>query len=88
MVRAIRRTERALGVAEYEIGEEEAKNLAFRRSLFVVADVKVGEAFTKANVRSIRPAAGLHPRHLEEVLGRKAQTDIASGTPLTWELVA
>lgn len=88
MVTAVRQTERALGQAEYEVGEEEAPSLAFRRSLFVVADVKAGEAFTKANVRSIRPAAGLHPRHLEEVLGRKAQTDIASGTPLTWELVA
>ena len=88
MVKAIRRTERALGVAEYEIGEEEAKSLAFRRSLFVVADVKAGEAFTEENVRSIRPAAGLHPRHLEEVLGHRAAVDVPRGTPLAWDLVA
>jgi N-acetylneuraminate synthase len=61
--------------------------LKFRRSLFVVADVKAGELFTDNNVRSIRPADGLHPRHLPDVLGRKAAREIFRGTPLQWDMV-
>ena len=53
----------------------------------MVQDVKRGEAFTAENVRSIRPGQGLHPRHLEEVLGKRAARDTERGTPLSWELV-
>ena len=59
----------------------------FRRSLFVVEDVKQGEMFTAANVRSIRPGYGLHTRHLDEVLGKRSARDIERGTPLSWDLV-
>jgi pseudaminic acid synthase len=59
----------------------------FRRSLFVVEDVRRGEEFTAHNVRSIRPAHGLHTRHLPEVLGKRASRDIVRGTPLDWDLV-
>jgi pseudaminic acid synthase len=52
-----------------------------------VEDVKRGEAFTKQNVRSIRPGHGLHTRHLAEVLGQSAARDIERGTPLSWDLV-
>ena len=87
MVTSVRRTERALGDVDYAVGPEEAKSRVFRRSLFVVRDVKAGEAFTGENLRSIRPGNGLHPRHLREILGRKAANDIARGTPMAWELV-
>jgi sialic acid synthase SpsE len=56
--------------------------------LFVVEDVRAGEPFTAKNVRSIRPAGGLHTRHLAQVLGRHAARDIARGTPLSWDLVS
>ncbi len=59
----------------------------FRRSLFVVEDVKQGEAFTAANVRSIRPGHGLHTRYFGEVMGKRATREIKRGTPLSWELV-
>jgi len=52
-----------------------------------VENVKRGDVFTKSNVRSIRPADGLHPRHLEEILGCRASCDIEGGTPLEWNLV-
>lgn len=87
MVAAIRTTEKALGRVNYEVSANEAKSRQFRRSLFVVADVKAGEPFTAQNVRSIRPGHGLHTRHLGEVLGKPATRAIKKGTPLSWELV-
>lgn len=87
MVEAIRTAEASLGGIRYESGEAEQKSRAFRRSLFVVEPVRAGALFDEKNVRSIRPANGLHPRHLADVLGRRARVDIERGTPLTWELV-
>ncbi|MGH2407929.1 MAG: pseudaminic acid synthase [Candidatus Limnocylindrales bacterium] len=88
MVAAVRVAERALGGAALGPTPEEADSRRFRRSLFVVEDVAAGETITGRNVRSIRPADGLHTRHLDEVLGRRAARDIERGTPLSWELLA
>lgn len=87
MVEAIRTAEKALGEVHYGVSEREAANRVFRRSLFVVKDMKTGEVFTAENVRSIRPGHGLHPRHLKDVRGRRATRDIPAGTPLTWNMV-
>ncbi len=87
MVEAIRTVEKATGKVHYGTGEQEAKSRVFRRSLFVVKDMKAGEVFTEENVRSIRPGYGLHPRYLSEVLGRRAIQDIKRGTPLQWSLI-
>jgi N-acetylneuraminate synthase len=87
LVKAVREVEKALGRVRYEASPEERKSRGFRRSLFVVADVATGERFTEENLRSIRPALGLHPRYLEDVLGRRAARDIERGTPLSWDLV-
>jgi N-acetylneuraminate synthase len=87
MVEAVRTAEKALGSVQFGPGPREANSLKFRRSLFAVEDIKQGEMFTKQNVRSIRPADGLHPRHLEEILGKIAACDVERGTPLGWELV-
>jgi pseudaminic acid synthase len=88
MVEAIRTAELALGEVRYEVTERESASRVFRRSLFVVKDMKAGEVFTAENVRSIRPGYGLHTRYLDEVLGRRAAEDIRRGTPLCWDLVA
>jgi N-acetylneuraminate synthase len=87
MVQAIRTAEEALGEACYGVSRGEAASRAFRRSLFVVQPMQAGEAFTGDNLRSIRPGYGLHPRHLEEVLGRRAAGPLVPGTPLSWELI-
>jgi N-acetylneuraminate synthase len=87
MVQAIRITEQALGTVCFDLGEREASSRVFRRSLFVVNNVKKGDAFTTENVRSIRPSYGLHTRYLEQILTKQASCDIEAGTPLTWELV-
>jgi len=86
LVDAVRTAEAALGAPVYGPSEREAASLPFRRSLFVVRDVRAGETLTAESVRSIRPGNGLHTRHLEEVLGAVATRDIARGTPLSWDL--
>ncbi len=88
MVDSVRTAERALGGVHYGPTPSEAASLVFRRSLFVVKDLKKGEVLTAAHVRSIRPGYGLHPRHLDEVIGRKAAVSISRGTPLLWPLLA
>lgn len=87
MVDAVRTAEKSLGGAQFRVTPHERNTVPLRRSLFVVKDMKEGDLFTPENVRSIRPAAGLHPRHLPEVLGRRATHDIERGTPLDWEMV-
>lgn len=87
MVEAVRTVESALGGVRYGVGEKEAKSSAYRRSLFVVEDVVAGEPFTEDKVRSIRPADGLPPKHLRDIIGRRAARDIERGTPLAWEMV-
>ena len=87
MVDAVRVAEKALGEVRFGFSEKEASSRIFRRSLFVVQDVRRGDVFTAENVRSIRPGHGLHTRHFDEVLGRHAARDIERGTPLSWDLV-
>jgi pseudaminic acid synthase len=87
MVEAVRSAEKALGRVNYQLTASEEKSRVFRRSLFVVRDIKAGEPFTSENLRSIRPGGGLHTRHLPEVLGKKAVRDIPRGTPLAWSFV-
>ncbi len=87
MVEAVRTAEKALGRVKYEVTEQEAASRVFRRSLFVVEDVKAGERFTENNVRSIRPGHGLPPKYLDVVLGARASRDIARGTPLDWNML-
>ncbi len=87
MVEGVRIIEKALGRVAYSSGDKESQSVMFRRSLFVIEDMKANEEFTEDNVRSIRPAHGLHPRYLSDVLGRQASRDVERGTPLSWNLV-
>jgi pseudaminic acid synthase len=87
MVEAVRVTEKALGQVEYGVTEREVASRIFRRSLFVVKDIKAGEYFTPDHIRSIRPGYGLHTRYLDIVIGSRAACDIARGTPLQWDML-
>lgn len=87
LVAQLREAEAALGSVRYGPTAGEASSRVFRRSLFVVAPVRAGEVFTEANVRSIRPGDGLAPRELPAVLGARAARDLATGTPLSWDLI-
>jgi sialic acid synthase SpsE len=77
----------ALGEVRIGPTESEVEGLRFRRSLYVVADVRHGDPVTRDNVRSIRPAGGLPPDAIDVVLGRTFRSDAGKGTALTWDLV-
>ncbi len=87
MVDAVRMTEKALGGVHFGASGNEKSSLAFRRSLFIVADIKRGDLLTKENTRSIRPGHGLHTRYLKDMIGKRAKRDIDSGSPLSWDMV-
>lgn len=77
----------ALGKINYGATESEKKSIIFRRSLYVVSDLKAGDVLTKDNVRSIRPGLGLLTKYLDAVLGRSIKKDIKRGTGLSWDLL-
>jgi len=79
----------ALACGGPDIGpkKSEQASLAYRRSLYVIADIEVGEILTEKNIRSIRPGLGLKPKHYFDVLNRCASTSIKRGTPLDWNLI-
>ena len=87
MAEEIRIVEKALGRVTYELTEKQKKSREDGRSLFVVEDIGKGEIFTEENVRSIRPAFGMHTMYYDEVIGKKARVDIAKGTPLDWKYI-
>jgi pseudaminic acid synthase len=77
----------AMGKINYGVQEAEQKSLRFKRSVYVVQDIKAGEKFTKDNLRVIRPGDGMQPKYYDTILGKTASADISSGTPLTWDLL-
>jgi len=87
MIEAVREVEKALGEVGYELTDKMKKSREFSRSLFIVEDVKEGEVFSEGNVRSIRPGFGLHPKYLNDILGKRAAKAVTKGTPLNWDLI-
>lgn len=84
MVKSVRDAEQALGHVEYKVSSEDKLR---RRSLFVVNDIEAGEFITEKNIRSIRPGHGLEPSLYDKVIGKKANTKLQKGTPLTLDLL-
>jgi N-acetylneuraminate synthase len=86
LVRAVRQAEHAVGSGEKSTSacEAESKRVG-RRSIFAVVEIPAGAAISRDMLRVVRPAAGLHPRHLDEIIGRKARRKIPAGWPITWD---
>lgn len=87
MVTAVRLAEKAIGKVDYSLTEKQQKGRDFSRSLYVTQDIEPGEVFTESNVRSIRPGFGLHPKHLREILGKKAKTQLKKGSRMEFSFV-
>lgn len=82
MVIAVREAEKAVGKVDYSLTQKQVEGRTYARSLYVTQDIKEGEAFTNANVRSVRPGHGLHPKHLKTVLGKVATRNLEKGHAL------
>lgn len=87
MVKAVREAEVAIGVVDYTLTEKQAKGRDFSRSIYAAQDIKAGDVLTSENIRVIRPGFGLHPRHYDALLGKKATTDIEKGTRFSLDFV-
>jgi N-acetylneuraminate synthase len=91
MAQLVVETERAwqaLGQVRYGPTEAEKGSIQFRRSLYVVKDIKAGDVLSRENVRAIRPGLGLPTKYLEQVLGKIVKHDVKRGTALGWELLS
>ncbi len=87
-VKLSKRQEVMLGKIKYGPQTPEEKyNRNFRRSLFVVKEMKKGEKFTTENIRSIRPGYGLPPKYFGEAINKRARINIERGTPLSLKLI-
>jgi sialic acid synthase SpsE len=87
MVTSIRQVEQALGKVQYPTDPSKIKGREFSRSLYVAEDMKAGEVITEQNVRSVRPGYGLHPKHLNEILGKKINKDLEKGERMSIECI-
>lgn len=75
MVEAIRDAEKLIGVVDYSLNEKRKKQRRFARSLYISSDIKKGEVFTLENIKSVRPFYRLHPKYLNDILGKVAKKD-------------
>jgi sialic acid synthase SpsE len=87
LVADVARAWQALGTVHYGPTDGERDSLRFRRSLYIVRDVRKGDPLTAENVRAIRPGLGMAPKFIDDVLGRSVTRDVPRGTPLSWDLV-
>lgn len=87
LVEESERAFQALGHVQFGIQKAEEKSLRYKRSIYVVEDIKAGETFTKENIRVIRPGDGLQPKYFENVLGKTSKENLKKGTPLNWNLL-
>lgn len=87
MVSAVRIAEKAVGKQNYELTEKQKTGKAFSRSLYVAENIEVGEEFTEANIRSVRPGFGMHPKHYLDVLGKKAAKNLEKGDRLNFDVI-
>lgn len=82
MSQAVRDTEKLLGKVDYALNEKREHNRRFCRSLYVSTPIKKGEVFTEQNIKSVRPSNGLHPKYLNDILGKQACCDLDFATPM------
>jgi N-acetylneuraminate synthase len=87
LVQEIEQAWQALGTVSYGATAAEKKSMVFRRSLYVVTDMRSGEVLTKDNVRAIRPGLGLPTKYKDVLMGRAINKDIQRGTPVSWDIL-
>lgn len=79
LVTSVREAEQLMGIVDYSLNEKREKQRRFCRSLYISKDIKEGEIFTEENIKSVRPGYGLHPKYLNDILGKKSNKDYKFG---------
>ncbi|OYO84898.1 pseudaminic acid synthase, partial [Lachnotalea glycerini] len=87
MVNDIRTVEKAIGNVFYGVSNQEKNNVLFRRSIFVIEDIKFGEPFTEENIKVIRPGDGISPKYYNSIIGKISTQSIKRGTPLKHNMI-
>ncbi|MDR3602250.1 MAG: pseudaminic acid synthase [Desulfosporosinus sp.] len=90
MCQLVKETEhawQALGRVAYGATEKEKASLQYRRSLYIVEDMKAGDTLTRDNLRAIRPGLGLPPKYVDILIGKRLNQDVSKGTPASWDIV-
>lgn len=87
LVQESERAWKSIGSIHYGVTDKEKPSLMYRRSLYVVQNMKAGDIFTKENLRAIRPGYGLAPQYYDILLGKSVKKDIERGTPVNWGLL-
>lgn len=87
MVISIRNVEKAIGDVVYPIDPSTIKGRQFSRSLYIAEDIKAGDVLAENNLRSVRPGYGLHPKYLNDLLGKKVNRDLEKGDRMKWEYI-
>lgn len=88
MVKTIREVEAAKGIVYYPEDIDSIPGRDCSRSLFICEDMKAGDVLNEQNLRSIRPGCGLHPKYLNELLGKRINRDLKKGTPMKMDFIA
>ncbi len=87
LVDECQRAQDSIGKVQYFAAKDEEISKVYRRSLYVVQDIKKGETFNSKNIRNIRPGLGLPPKYIYQMLGKKAKYNIKRGTPCTLDQI-
>jgi len=88
LVTEVKAAYESLGAVSYGVScKQEEKSKKFRRSIYVIKDIKKGDKFSDQNIKIIRPGEGLYPKYYEGVINKSASKDIEKGTPFSWDLL-
>ena len=85
MVKAVRSAELSVGSINYKLSEKQKLGKSFCRSIYIVQDVKKGDIITGKNIKSIRPGFGMHPKHLNSILGKRFSSNYSMGTRMSFD---
>jgi len=82
MVHAVRQAERRMGTPIYGVKPGEEASFELRPSLHFAKDLPVGTILRKDHIKICRPNNGLHPRHLNDFIGRKLVREVRTDEPV------
>lgn len=86
LVENTRLASKSLGSVSYDLSKSEESSKIFKRSLYIIKDMKKGDILTKSCIRNIRPGRGLKSKYYYSLIGRTLAQDTIAGTPLIWDI--